>query len=88
MELASKPLTPAEQQMLDLEAGWWKYPAAKETLVRERFDVSSTVYYQRLNALIDQPAAEAYAPLVVRRLRRLRAARARHRTAVLETFEA
>jgi hypothetical protein len=69
-------LTDDELAMLDLEASWWKYAAVKDTVVRERFDISPTVYYSRLNALIDRPEALAAAPLVVRRLQRLRDARA------------
>jgi hypothetical protein len=43
--------------------------------------MSATRYYQVLNALIDQPAALAYDPLLIKRLRRLRAARQRARSA-------
>lgn len=67
--------------MLDLERQWWKYAGAKEQAVRERFDMSSTRYYQVLNALIDRPEALVHDPLLVRRLRRLRATRQRQRSA-------
>ena len=43
--------------------------------------MSATRYYQVLNALIDAPAALAYDPLLVKRLRRLRQARQRARSA-------
>lgn len=72
---------------LDFERGWWKYAGAKEAAIRERFDESSTRYYQRLNALIDTPAALAHNPMLVRRLRRLRAARARQRSVRRLGFE-
>lgn len=81
-------LTQIERAVLDFERQWWKYPGAKETAVRERFEMSSTRYYQVLNALIDRPAALAYDALLVHRLRRLRAARARQRSALRASFEA
>lgn len=74
-------LTEDELAMLELEASWWKYAAVKESLVRDRFEISSTVYYARLNALIDRPEALAAAPLVVRRLQRLREQRRHQRSA-------
>ncbi|HEX7354257.1 MAG TPA: DUF3263 domain-containing protein, partial [Mycobacteriales bacterium] len=40
-----------------------------------------TRYYQILNALIDNPNALAVDPMLVKRLRRLRAARQRQRSA-------
>jgi hypothetical protein len=45
------------QAILDFEALHWKYAGAKETQIRERFDMSATRFYQVLNHLIDQPAA-------------------------------
>ncbi len=82
----SQPEEPAELSardaaMLDFERQWWKYAGAKEQAVREKFDMSSTRYYQVLNALIDRPEALAHDPLLVRRLRRLRATRQRQRSA-------
>lgn len=74
-------LTEDEVAMLALERTWWKSTGRKESAIRERFDISSTIYYQRLNALIDCPAALEHDPLLVRRLRRLREARARQRSA-------
>lgn len=74
-------LTDDEKALLDFERAWWKYAGAKEQAIRETFDCSSTRHYQRLNALIDSDAALAYDPLLVRRLRRLRDARARQRSA-------
>lgn len=75
------PLTPRDRQMLALERLWWKYAGAKEHAIREQFDMSATRYYQLLNALLDRPEALAYDPMLVKRLRRLRAARARARSA-------
>ncbi len=73
-------LTAREREVLAFERQWWKYAGAKEQAVREKFDMSSTRYYQVLNALIDRPEALAHDPLLVRRLRRLRSARQRTRS--------
>ena len=74
-------LTETEVKMLAFERQWWKYAGAKEQAIREEFGVSATRYYQLQNALIDKPAALAHDPMLVRRLRRLRSARARARSA-------
>ena len=74
-------LSERDAAMLDFERQWWKYAGAKEQAVREKFDMSSTRYYQVLNALIDRPDALAHDPLLVRRLRRFRATRQRQRSA-------
>lgn len=75
-------LTDDEKAILDFEGGgWWKYAGAKETAIRERFDCSATRYFQILNAIISKDAALEHAPVLVRRLRRLRAGRAHQRSA-------
>lgn len=74
-------LTDNERHMLDFEGERWKYAGAKEAAVRERFELSSIVYYQRLNALLTRPEALAYAPMTVKRLVRLRDARRSNRSA-------
>ena len=56
-------------------------PELGRLAVRELFDMSPTRYYQVLNALIDEPAALAHDPMLVKRLRRLRQSRQRARTA-------
>jgi len=77
----SGALSPRDAAVLDFERQWWKFAGAKEQAVREKFDMSSTRYYQVLNALIDRPEALEHDPLLVRRLRRLRASRQRQRSA-------
>ena len=74
-------LSQRDRDILEFERHWWKYAGAKEQAVREKFDMSSTRYYQVLNALIDRPEALAHDPLLVRRLRRLRSTRQRQRSA-------
>jgi hypothetical protein len=73
-------LSRREHEMLTFERQWWRQAGAKETAIRDRFGVPPTRYYQVLNALVDRPDALAADPLLVRRLRRLRRARARTRS--------
>ncbi|MFT3872897.1 MAG: DUF3263 domain-containing protein [Nocardioides sp.] len=80
-------LSDRDLEILEFERQWWKYAGAKESAVREKFDMSSTRYYQVLNALIDKPEALEADPLLVRRLRRLRATRQRQRSARRLGFE-
>ena len=80
-------LSQRDRDILEFERHWWKYAGAKEQAVRENFDMSSTRYYQVLNALIDRPEALEADPLLVRRLRRLRASRQRQRSARRLGFE-
>ncbi len=74
-------LTDRDREILAFERQWWKYAGAKEQAVRELFDLSATRYYQVLNALIDSDAALEHDPMLVKRLRRLRASRQRARSA-------
>ena len=74
-------LSPRDREVLAFERQWWKYAGAKEQAIRELFDMSATRYYQLLNNLIDQPEALAHDPMLVKRLRRLRSARQRARSA-------
>ena len=80
-------LTEREREILAFERQWWKYAGAKEQAVKDLFDMSATRYYQVLNALIDRPEALAADPLLVRRLRRMRAERQRVRSARRLGFE-
>ena len=78
---AGEQLSARDPEILAFERQWWKFAGAKESAVREKFDMSSTRYYQVLNALIDRPEALAVDPMLVKRLRRLRSARQRARSA-------
>ena len=80
-------LSERDTKILAFERQWWKYAGAKESAVREQFNMSATRYYQVLNALIDRPEALAEDPLLVRRLRRLRSQRQRQRSARRLGFE-
>ena len=74
-------LTRREFEILDFERKWWKYAGAKEEAIRELFGMSATRYYQVLNAVVDKPEALAADPMLVKRLRRLRASRQKARAA-------
>jgi len=74
-------LTDRDREILEFERQWWKYAGAKEQAIRELFDMSATRYYQVLNALLDNPAALEADPMLVKRLRRMRASRQRARSA-------
>ncbi len=74
-------LSARDREILAFERQWWKYAGSKEQAVKELFDMSATRYYQVLNALLDEPAALAADPMLVKRLRRMRAARQRARSA-------
>lgn len=72
-------LTDRDRAILDFEGSWWTETGPKEALIRDRFELSATRYYQILNELLEMPEAAEYNPLVVRRLHRLRDRRRRAR---------
>jgi hypothetical protein len=72
-------LVERERAILDFEKQWWRHAGAKEQAVRDTFGLSPTRYYQLLNGLLERPAALAYDPVLVKRLRRVRASRLRRR---------
>jgi hypothetical protein len=76
-------LTKRDIEILDFERSWWKHAGIKEQAIRDHFDMSATRYYQVLNELLENPAAHAYDPILVKRLKRLRTYRQRQRVARL-----
>jgi hypothetical protein len=70
--LAAMALTERDQAIIEFERSWWSEDASKESIIRERFELSTTRYYELLGDLIDSDEAYAHDPLVIRRLRRLR----------------
>jgi hypothetical protein len=72
---APTSLTELEAKILDFERQWWKFAGAKESAIKELFDMAPPAYYQLLNNLIDRDDALAASPMLVKRLRRLREAR-------------
>ena len=77
----TEQLTDRDRGILEFERQWWKYAGAKDTAIRERFDLTVERYYLALNHLLDHPAAIEHDPMLVKRLRRLRDARTRQRSA-------
>lgn len=67
--------------LLDFERRWWKHPGEKDAAIRDRFGISATRYYQRINRLLDDPAAYEHDAALVKRLRRLRSSRQHARAA-------
>ncbi|MEV6137242.1 DUF3263 domain-containing protein [Nocardia sp. NPDC051990] len=78
---AGDGLSRREHDILAFERQWWKYAGAKEGAIRELFGMSPTRYYQVLNTVVDRPEALAADPMLVKRLRRLRASRQKARAA-------
>ncbi|GLW12905.1 hypothetical protein Misp01_80330 [Microtetraspora sp. NBRC 13810] len=74
-------LSDRDRELLAFERQWWRYAGAKEQAIKETFDFSATRYYQLLGELIERPEALAHDPMLVKRLRRMRAARQRDRAA-------
>lgn len=74
------PLSDRDRAILALEAQWQRHAGAKEEAIRAELGMSPARYYQLLGRLIDTADAQAHDPMLVKRLRRLRDARARART--------
>jgi hypothetical protein len=77
--LPTMALSDRDRAILDFEREWWSEPGTKEAAIRARFDLSPTRYYELLRDLLGSPDAEAYDPMVVRRLRRSQSRRRRAR---------
>ncbi len=71
-DLANSGLTELETKILEFERTWWRHAGAKESSIKELFNLTPPAYYQMLNNLIDRPAALMAEPLLVKRLLRLR----------------
>ncbi|WP_199729807.1 DUF3263 domain-containing protein [Tessaracoccus sp. OH4464_COT-324] len=68
-------LSAHDAAVLDFEDSWDRTSSPKDQAIMERFGCSSAAYYQRLNLLLDDPAALSYKPVLVKRLLRLRSQR-------------
>ena len=79
-QLETSSLTELESKILDFEGQWWKFAGAKESAIKGLFDMTPPAYYQLLNNLIDRDDALLAAPMLVKRLRRLREARTNARS--------
>jgi hypothetical protein len=68
----SSGLSELELKMLEFERTWWRHAGAKESSIKELFNLTPPAYYQMLNNLIDRPEALMAEPLLVKRLLRVR----------------
>ena len=75
------PLTESQKATLDFEATPFKYMGQKEQAAYDTFGHSLTRHFQKLNALLDNPAAVEHNPMMVNRLRRQRDERQKSRSA-------
>ena len=76
----AEPLGERARSVLAFERQWWRHAGAKEEAIRRQFGIGPTAYYQLLSRLLDDPAALAYDPMLVKRLQRQRASRRRQRS--------
>jgi hypothetical protein len=74
-----RELSAEERAVIDFERTWWTAQShrTKQESVRTELGLSPTRYYAVLESLVDSPAALAYDPLLIRRMRRRRAERRR-----------
>ena len=80
-DTSASTLTDLETRILDFERNWWRFAGAKESAIKDLFDLTAARYYQLLNDLIDRDDALAASTMLVKRLRRLREARMQARSA-------
>ncbi len=78
---AMRELTDRDRLILEFERQWWKYAGAKESAIKELFELTPPRYYQLLNDIIDRDSALDFDAMLVKRLRRLRDSRQRARSA-------
>ena len=70
--LGMNPLSDLDAAILDFEETAPRSIGRKEEAIRAQLDISPVRYHQRLNLLLDAPAAAQSHLLLVARLRRLR----------------
>ena len=73
-------MTDDDRAVLDFAGRRWNHRGNQADAIRAEFDMSVTRFYQRVNTLLDDPEALAYAPQLVNRLRRVRSTRAQWRS--------
>ncbi len=76
---AAGALTEREVAILAFEGHWFAHAGAKEQAIRAELGLSAARYYQVLGAVINRPEALAHDPMLVKRLLRMREARAHAR---------
>lgn len=83
----TEELSPREKCILEFERLHWKHRGAKDTAILYLFGMSWPAYGQTLHSILDKPEALEYDAELVNRLRRLREARRRDRSARVAGFE-
>ncbi|AMS02782.1 DUF3263 domain-containing protein [Gordonia phage Yeezy] len=73
-------MTDDDRRILDFAALRWNHSGNQADAIRAEFDMTVTRFWQRVNALLDDPEALAYSPQLVNRLRRIRSTRAQRRS--------
>ncbi|UVF60314.1 helix-turn-helix DNA binding domain protein [Gordonia phage Murp] len=68
-------MTETDRALLDFAAHRWNYAGNQAEAIRAEFDMTVTRFWQRVNNLLDDPAALEHAPALVNRLRRIRSRR-------------
>ncbi len=68
-------LSERDVRVLDFEGSWWLYPQPKDRAIKEYLGMSAARYYQILRRVVEDGAALQYAPMTVRRLRRIQRTR-------------
>ncbi|MCF8589849.1 DUF3263 domain-containing protein [Gordonia liuliyuniae] len=63
-------LSDEDRAIIDLSKRHYRTADAHAAAVRTELGLSVTDYFRKLNRLADDPAAFAYSPIVVKRLRR------------------
>lgn len=74
-------MTVREHMALRLAATTYAHPAVRETHALELVGLTPTSFWAMVNRILDDPESERTYPTDVRRLRRLRDARRRQRSA-------
>lgn len=69
------PLSDLDAAILEFESHAPRAMGAKEEAIRKQLDLSPVRYHQRLNVLLDNPAALREYPVLVKRLQRVRGRR-------------
>lgn len=72
-------MTDLDVAVLELERTRPTMTEGERTIAARELGLSATRYVQKLNRLLDDPAAAAANPMVISRLRRIRTRRARWR---------
>lgn len=74
-------MTDDERTAITLAAAHYKYPAIRETRALEQLGMTASRYWQFVNGLLERADVVAEMPVEVNRLRRLREARRKVRSA-------